>query len=90
MSFFILGIVLLLKCNKVLITKPYYLTIRKECGVPVIIEGETGVGKTALVDLLSKLWNESLLREWKKIKDNVIDFLNARLKELDESNKNVS
>lgn len=35
---------------------------RKECGMPVIIEGETGVGKTCLVEMLSKLWNES----WKQ------------------------
>lgn len=39
---------------------------RLKCGMPVIIEGETGVGKTALIEMLSKLWNESLLLEWKK------------------------
>jgi len=33
-----------------------------ECGLPVIIKGETGVGKTALVEMLSKLWNYSLLK----------------------------
>lgn len=38
---------------------------RCKCGVPVIIEGETGVGKTALVEMLSKLWNHSLLLEWR-------------------------
>ena len=32
---------------------------RKQCGVPVVIQGETGVGKTALIELLSKLWNVS-------------------------------
>ena len=32
---------------------------RFKCGVPVIIEGETGVGKTKLVEMLSKLWNQS-------------------------------
>lgn len=30
---------------------------RRECGMPVIIEGETGVGKTELLRMLSKLWN---------------------------------
>lgn len=30
---------------------------RRECGMPVIIEGETGVGKTELLKMLSKLWN---------------------------------
>jgi len=28
---------------------------RYECGEPVIIQGETGVGKTALIQMLSKL-----------------------------------
>ena len=35
------------------------------CGVPVIIEGETGVGKTALLEMLSKLWNYGWLVQWK-------------------------
>ena len=32
---------------------------RRKCGIPVIIEGETGVGKTALLQMLSILWNTS-------------------------------
>lgn len=47
---------------------------RYECGVPVIIEGETGVGKTALVDMLSELWNQSLLLEWKKEQGRIMDL----------------
>ena len=47
---------------------------RYECGVPVIIEGETGVGKTALIDMLSKLWNQSLLVEWMKQRGRIMDF----------------
>ena len=38
---------------------------RRECGMPVIIEGETGVGKTALLKMLSKLWNYSYETELK-------------------------
>ena len=30
---------------------------RRRSGIPVIIEGETGVGKTALLEMLSILWN---------------------------------
>ena len=37
---------------------------RRECGIPVIIEGETGVGKTALIEMLSQLWNHSWLNQW--------------------------
>ena len=52
---------------------------RHECGIPVIIEGETGVGKTALVEMLSKLWNQSLLIEWTKQKGRLMDFLLKKL-----------
>ncbi len=55
---------------------------RYECGVPVIIEGETGVGKTALIEMLSKLWNQSLLLEWKKQQDRVVEFFVRRMGEI--------
>ena len=69
---------------------PHYtftLSPRYECGVPVIIEGETGVGKTALVEMLSKLWNQSLLCQWKRQKDRILDFMRRKLGDLtaDES-----
>lgn len=52
---------------------------RAECGVPVIIEGETGVGKTALIEMLSKLWNYSLIKNWTLFKDRVLDFIKLKL-----------
>lgn len=52
---------------------------RFKCGVPVIIEGETGVGKTALVEMLSRLWNQSLLLEWKKQRSRLLDFFYIKL-----------
>lgn len=39
---------------------------RRKCNVPVIIEGETGVGKTALIEMLSKLWNVGQVRNYKQ------------------------
>lgn len=48
---------------------------RFNCGIPVILEGETGVGKTALVEMLSVLWNESLLGEWRLLRDRVLTQL---------------
>ena len=55
---------------------------RFECGVPVIIEGETGVGKTALVEMLSILWNDTLQPEWdnlqqgwSKLRHNICDIV---------------
>ena len=58
---------------------------RFKCGVPVIIEGETGVGKTALVEMLSKLWNQSLSLEWDKRKSRLVEFLQAKLKSVPQS-----
>ena len=37
---------------------------RRKCNIPVIIEGETGVGKTALIEMLSKFWNLSWIQGW--------------------------
>ncbi len=48
---------------------------RHECGMPVIIEGETGVGKTALVEVLSKLWNSAHLNVWRKTRESVLEFI---------------
>ena len=45
----------------------------------MIIEGETGVGKTALVEMLSKLWNQSLLNQWTRQKDQILDFIRHKL-----------
>ena len=57
---------------------------RYRCGVPVIIEGETGVGKTALVQMLSVLWNHSLLSNWNKEKGRIHDVLTQRIGDLSE------
>ena len=54
-------------------------THRYHCGVPVIIEGETGVGKTALLEMLSKLWNHSMLLEWKRQRSRLLDFIREKL-----------
>ena len=58
---------------------------RYRCGVPVIIEGETGVGKTALIQMLSVLWNHSLLDSWIKLKAHIHDFNKSRIGELPEN-----
>ena len=57
---------------------------RYMCGVPVIIEGETGVGKTALVEMLSILWNQSLLLEWNKQLDRLLSFFRKKLSDVPE------
>ena len=57
---------------------------RFKCGVPVIIEGETGVGKTALVEMLSKLWNQSLLLQWREEKAVIIQSLLKKLNDYED------
>ena len=52
---------------------------RHECGVPVIIEGETGVGKTALVEMLSQLWNLSWLSQWERDQDRILDIIKKKV-----------
>ena len=48
-------------------------------GMPVIIEGETGVGKTALVEMLSKLWNYSHLWQWNQVRDTLLDTMSRKM-----------
>ena len=51
------------------------------CGVPVIIEGETGVGKTALLHMVSILWNRSLQNFKKSLLRDLAQLLTDRLPE---------
>ena len=53
---------------------------RYECGEPIILQGETGVGKTSLLQMLSKLWNVSLDMELKRLKERMLEFLQNKLK----------
>ena len=46
---------------------------RKLSGLPVVIQGETGVGKTCLLETLSKLWNLSSVERLSKIRADIIE-----------------
>ena len=66
--------------NNYVLTLDYTLKMinineRYECGVPVIIEGETGVGKTELLEMLSKLWNHSWTLQWDKKKAELFKLI---------------
>ena len=66
--------------NNYILTLDYTLKMiniheRRECGMPVIIEGETGVGKTELLKMLSKLWNYSWEVQWSKQKQELQSLL---------------
>ena len=73
--------------------KPYVLTLdhtikmlniheRRQCGMPVILEGETGVGKTALIEMLSDLWMQSLIIKFSKKKRSLIQDIYSELKRI--------
>ena len=49
----------------------------------MVIEGETGVGKTALVEMLSELWNHSVLMEWNRKKSQILELMQRKLGEID-------
>ena len=74
----------MLSKEKYVLTLDYTLKMlnineRRHCGVPVIIEGETGVGKTALIEMLSKLWNISQ-RQWIfSQKKRFLDYIEKKL-----------
>ena len=66
----------LIKEKKFVLTKDFVrkmLTIheRRECGMPVILEGETGVGKTFLLQMLSSLWNDSWKQQFLSLKNDM-------------------
>ena len=51
---------------------------RKKCGVPVIIEGETGVGKTALLKMMSILWNTRFIKGYRLAAEDISDEIIRR------------
>ena len=76
--------------NNYVLTLDYALKMiniheRRECGMSVIIEGETGVGKTELLKMLSKLWNYSWEVQWSKLKEE----LQALLREITNSKQKI-
>ena len=64
------GVIKLMVDEKFILTRDFFRKLlniheRRKCRIPVIIQGETGVGKTFLVEFLSKLWNFSWLSHLK-------------------------
>ena len=60
---------------------------RRQCGVPVVLLGETGVGKTYLLETMCSLYNISHEQKLKMWRDNFCEFLknkvNVKAKALD-------
>ena len=53
---------------------------RSKCGIPVIINGETGVGKTFLLEMLSLLWNQPIVSAINQLKNTFQELLVQKLK----------
>ena len=60
---------------KMLIIHEHY-----ECGIPVIIKGDVGVGKTAIVEMLSQLQNYALLHLWNKERSIILESISDLFK----------
>ena len=77
----------LLREEKYILTLDYVVKMlniheRHLCGVPVIINGETGVGKTHLLSMMSKLWNQSVLTKLTQERGRLLNLLELILKQI--------
>ena len=52
---------------------------RQQCGMPVIISGETGVGKTFLLETLSKLYNHSYQQSLSLWREYLMEYMKQQL-----------
>ena len=89
------------QCISLIDEKEYVMTLdyavkmlsiheRRNCGIPVIINGETGVGKTFLLEMLSFLWNQSVLTAITQQRCKFQEIVEKLLKdEDDEESKEV-
>ena len=55
---------------------------RRMCRYPVVIVGETGVGKTKLLEFLSKLWNKTIHRAYYKTVDAIMDIIKKNIDQI--------
>ena len=55
---------------------------RRMCKYPVVLVGETGVGKTKLLEFLSKLWNKTVHAAYYKVLDSIVDILKKKINEI--------
>ena len=55
---------------------------RQQCGMPVIISGETGVGKTFLLETLSKLYNHSYQQSLSLWREYLMEYVKQQLRSL--------
>ncbi len=70
----------LLKESQYVLTADYTMKMLNinecmECKLPVIICGETGVGKTFLIEMISKMWNLSLRRNIEEKQSDLMDSI---------------
>ncbi len=93
------GEISILKARGYVLTVDYLLKMigvheRQQCGMPVVILGETGVGKTFLLETLSELYNYSLdkkLDYWRnKLQHFLIEFTSIQGENEEEMKRRIS
>ncbi|KAI6653840.1 hypothetical protein LOD99_3342 [Oopsacas minuta] len=55
---------------------------RRMCRYPVVLVGETGVGKTKLLEFLSKLWNKTIHAAYYKTLDSIVDIITKQINQI--------
>ena len=79
--------------SKLITDEEYVLTVdfllkmlniheRRMCRYPVVIVGETGVGKTKLLEFLSKLWNKSIHKAYYRTLDSIVDIVTKQIDQI--------
>ena len=57
--------------STIIIMQMIQINERVHAGCPVIIEGETGVGKTFLIEMVAGFWNLHVMRRWKRVQNRL-------------------
>ena len=79
--------------SKLIAEEEYVLTVdfllkmlniheRRMCRYPVVIVGETGVGKTKLLEFLSKLWNKTIHKAYYRTLDSIVDIIAKQIDQM--------
>lgn len=76
------GHVSILKAKGYVLTLDFLLKMiaiheRQQCGVPVVLSGETGVGKTFMLETMCSLYNSSHEEKLTLWRDHLFDLLNS-------------
>ena len=65
--------------------KIVYIHERRMSGCPVVIVGESGVGKTKLLEFITKLWNNNMHKAYYSTLDSIVDIITKQMDQISTS-----